>query len=55
MVRRSNNRAKVGIPLRKTLGEGLNRRSDGNLTPLLILFPKIHILEFVCHKIMYFN
>ena len=30
-----------GYPTCKLLGEGLNCRSDGNLTPLLILFPKI--------------
>ena len=32
---------KVGLPLCNNIEVGLNSRSDGNLTPLLILFPKI--------------
>ena len=38
---------KVGIPLCETFGEGLNCRSDGNFTPLLILFPKIQYNGFL--------
>ena len=40
--------AKVGIPLRETLGEGGKLACDGNFTPLLILFPKTAFLENLC-------
>ena len=41
----TNNR-KVGFPLRETLGEGGKLARDGNFTPLLILFPKLHFWGF---------
>ena len=38
---------KVGIPLGETLGAGEKLAFDGNLTPLLILFPKI-VFSGIC-------